>query len=29
VVKVVIGQNTGAEQTGSLIGQAVIEPPPK
>jgi hypothetical protein len=29
VVKVIVGQNTGAEQTGSLIGQAVIEPPPK
>lgn len=29
VVKVVIGQNTGVDDTGSLIGQSVIEPPPK
>lgn len=28
VVKVLIGQNTGADDTGSLIGQPVIEPPP-
>jgi hypothetical protein len=28
VLKVVIGQNTGADDTGSLIGQPVIEPPP-
>lgn len=28
VIKVVIGQNTGADDTGSLIGQPVIEPPP-
>ncbi len=28
VVKVIIGQNVGAEETGSLIGTAVIEPPP-
>lgn len=27
-VKVVIGQNTGTDDTGSLIGQPVIEPPP-
>lgn len=29
VVKVVIGQNTGADETGSLIGQSVIEPAPE
>lgn len=29
VAKVVIGQNTGADDTGALIGQPVIEPPPK
>jgi hypothetical protein len=29
VAKVVLGQNTGSDQTGSLIGQSVIEPPPK
>lgn len=28
VLKVVIGQNTGTDDTGSLIGQSVIEPPP-
>jgi hypothetical protein len=28
VLKVVIGQNTGTDNTGSLIGQPVIEPPP-
>lgn len=28
VIKVVTGQNTGADDTGSLIGQPVIEPPP-
>ena len=28
VLKVIVGQNTGAEETGSLIGQSVIEPPP-
>lgn len=28
VVKVLIGQNTGDDDTGSLIGQSVIEPPP-
>ena len=29
VCKVVLGQNTGADNTGALIGQPVIEPPPK
>lgn len=29
ICKVVIGQSTGADNTGSLIGQAVIQPPPK
>lgn len=29
VAKVVIGQNTGSDDTGSLIGQSVIEPPPQ
>ena len=28
VAKVVIGQNTGTDDTGSLIGQSVIQPPP-
>lgn len=28
VVKVVVGQNTGEDDTGALIGQPVIEPPP-
>jgi hypothetical protein len=28
-LKVVIGQNTGQDETGSLIGTPVIEPPPK
>jgi len=28
VVKVVVGQNTGTDDTGSLIGQPVIEPAP-
>jgi hypothetical protein len=28
IAKVVIGQNTGTDDTGSLIGQPVIEPPP-
>lgn len=27
VVKVVAGQNTGTDETGSLIGTSVIEPP--
>lgn len=29
VVKVVVGQNTGTDDTGSLIGRPVIEPPPE
>lgn len=29
VLKVVVGQNTGTDSTGSLIGQSVIEPPPE
>jgi len=29
VGKVVAGQNTGSDDTGSLIGTPVIEPPPK
>ena len=29
VCKVVIGQNTGGDSTGALIGQPVVEPPPK
>lgn len=29
VLKVAAGQNTGTDDTGSLIGQSVIEPPPK
>jgi hypothetical protein len=29
ICKVVVGQNVGTESTGSLIGKAVIEPPPK
>jgi hypothetical protein len=28
VCKVIVGQNTGADDTGALIGQSVIEPPP-
>jgi hypothetical protein len=28
VAKVVIGQNTGSDDTGSLIGKSVVEPPP-
>ena len=28
VLKVVVGQNTGQDDTGALIGQPVIEPPP-
>jgi len=28
ICKVVVGQNTGTDSTGSLIGQSVIEPPP-
>lgn len=29
VLKVVVGQNTGTDNTGSLVGTPVIEPPPK
>lgn len=29
VLKVIIGQNTGTDDTGSLIGQPVIEPAPQ
>lgn len=29
VLKVVVGQNTGTDDTGSLIGKPVIEPPPE
>ena len=29
VLKVITGQNTGTDDTGALIGQAVIEPPPR
>ena len=29
VLKVVIGQNTGTDDTGALIGQPVIQPAPK
>jgi hypothetical protein len=28
VLKVITGQNTGVDDTGALIGQPVIEPPP-
>lgn len=28
VAKVQVGQNTGTDDTGALIGQPVIEPPP-
>jgi hypothetical protein len=28
IAKVLVGQNTGADNSGSLIGQAVIEPSP-
>lgn len=28
VLKVVVGQNTGKDDTGALIGKPVIEPPP-
>lgn len=28
VLKVVVGQNTGSDETGSLIGKAIIEPSP-
>jgi len=29
VLKVIVGQKTGTDETGALIGQPVIEPPPK
>lgn len=29
IAKVQVGQNTGTDDTGSLIGTPVIEPPPK
>jgi hypothetical protein len=29
IVKVQVGQNTGDDDTGSLIGTPVIEPPPE
>lgn len=29
VAKVVVGQNTGTDDTGALIGKSVIEPPPE
>jgi len=29
VLKVVVGQNTGTDNSGSLIGTPVIEPPPE
>lgn len=29
VCKVVVGQNTGTDNTGALIGQPVIQPPPE
>jgi len=29
IAKVLIGQNTGSDDNGSLIGQPVIEPPAK
>lgn len=29
VLKVVIGQNSGTDDTGALIGTPVIEPPPQ
>lgn len=29
VAKVVVGQNTGTDDTGALIGTPVIEPPPE
>ena len=29
IAKVVVGQNTGSDDTGSLIGQSVIEPAPQ
>jgi len=29
IAKVTVGQNTGTDDTGSLIGTPVIEPPPE
>jgi hypothetical protein len=29
VLKVIVGQRTGTDDTGSLIGTSVIEPPPE
>lgn len=29
VAKVLVGQHTGTDDTGSLVGTPVIEPPPK
>ena len=29
VLKVIVGQNTGTDDTGALIGEPVVEPPPK
>ncbi len=29
VLKVIVGQNTGTDDTGALIGQPVIQPAPK
>ena len=29
IAKVVVGQNTGSDDTGALIGQPVIQPSPK
>jgi flagellar basal body rod protein FlgF len=29
IAKVTVGQNTGGDDTGALIGTAVIEPPPE
>jgi hypothetical protein len=29
IAKVTVGQNTGTDETGSLIGQPVIEPAPE
>lgn len=28
-LKVIVGQNTGTDETGSLVGAPVIEPPPE
>jgi hypothetical protein len=29
VLKVVVGQNTGDDESGALVGKPVIEPPPE